>query len=512
MFLNYIWVSFFLAALLVALVRTIGGDNAVFSEVVNSTFEMATLGFDISLSLTGVLCLWMGILKIGERGGAVRALSRLVGPFFNQLFPQVPKDHPARGAMLLNFSANMLGLDNAATPMGLKAMHELQQLNPQKERATNAMILFLVLNTSGLTLIPVTVMAYRSQFGATNPSDVFIPILIATFCASVVGLLVVAIYQKINLLHPVVLAYLGGITALLVGIIAYFSRLSPYQLEQQSSLASNVVLYGIICTFIAMAMRKRANVYEAFIEGAKGGFDIAVKIIPYLIAILVSIGVFRASGAMAYLVEGGMWVAALWSDETEFVHALPTALLKPLSGSGARGMMLDAFHTHGVDSFVGKLTATLQGATDTTFYIIAVYFGAVGIRQTRYAIKAGLLADLAGVLAAIVIATLWFGQEKQEPTRTKEDVLKEFVHQWNTSRQWKAVHPHCQFLDIARQPYTAREIKANYSTLEIVGTRQGDRPSELYVKARVKDDTLPFRLVIAHHQLYKVELLENFER
>jgi spore maturation protein SpmA len=430
MVLNYIWIGFFLIALIVAIIKTFNGDMAVFGEMVNSTFDMAEISFEISIGLTGILCLWLGIMKIGEKGGSVQALAKIVGPFFNKLFPDVPEDHPARGSMLMNFSANMLGLDNAATPMGLKAMNELQELNDKKDRATNAMIMFLVLNTSGLTIIPVTVMTYRSQFGAENPADVFIPILIATFCASLVGLVTVAIYQKINLLNKVVLAYLGGMTAMIIGIIWYFTSLDPADVEVQSSLLSNVILYGIICLFIIMALRKKVNVYEAFIEGAKGGFEIAIKIIPYLVAILVSIGVFRASGAMNYMVMGLEWFFAIFSENTEFVKGLPTAIMKPLSGSGARGMMLDSFNSYGVDSFVGKLTATLQGATDTTFYIIAVYFGSVGIRKTRYAVKAGLLADLGGVIAGIIVATVWFGGDKQTTVNEPIVVVKDFADAW----------------------------------------------------------------------------------
>lgn len=429
MVLNYIWIGFFLVALIVAVIKTFGGDLSVFSAIVNSTFDMAEVGFEISLYLTGVLCLWLGIMKIGEKGGAVQLLAKLVGPFFNKLFPDVPADHPARGSMLMNFSANMLGLDNAATPMGLKAMTQLQELNKEKDKASNAMIMFLVLNTSGLTIIPVTVMTYRSQFGAENPADIFVPILIATFFASLVGLITVAIYQKINLIDKTILAYLGGISALIAGLIWYFTSLSPEELQTQSSLVSNIILYGIICGFILMALRKRINIYESFIEGAKDGFGIAIKIIPYLIAILVSIGVFRASGAMDYLMEGLRWFFALFVSDVAFVDGLPTALMKPLSGSGARGMMLDAFNEHGVDSFVGHLTATLQGATDTTFYIIAVYFGSVGIRKTRYAVKAGLLADFGGIVAGIVIAYLFFGSsigQKTDPT----EMVSEFTTNW----------------------------------------------------------------------------------
>lgn len=432
MVLNYIWIAFFLIALIVGVIKTIIGDTAVFGDMVGSTFDMAKTGFEISLYLTGVLCLWLGIMKIGEKGGSVKMMSKLVGPFFNKLFPDVPEDHPARGSMLMNFSANMLGLDNAATPMGLKAMTELQELNPEKNKATNAMIMFLVLNTSGLTLIPVTVMTYRAQYGAENPADIFLPILISTYVASLIGLIVVAIYQKINLFNKVILAYLAGMTVIIGGIFWYFQTLPQEQLEIQSSLLSNIILFGIICLFIVMAISKKVNVYEAFIEGAKGGFDIAIKIIPYLVAILVSIGVFRASGAMDYVIQGFEMFFGLFTDNTEFVNGLPTAFMKPLSGSGARGMMLDAFETHGVDSFIGKLTATLQGATDTTFYIIAVYFGSVGIRKTRYAVKAGLLADLGGIVAGILVATVFFGGQVQEQLGPKA-LSEKFVDGWQSN-------------------------------------------------------------------------------
>ncbi|HIA35644.1 MAG TPA: hypothetical protein EYM84_06155 [Flavobacteriales bacterium] len=431
MVLNYIWIGFFLAALLVALIKTIGGDMEVFSAIVNSTFDMAEVSFEIAIGLTGILCLWLGIMKIGENGGAVQLLSKLVGPFFRQLFPDVPKDHPAHGSILMNFSANMLGLDNAATPMGLKAMAELQELNPKKDTASDAQIMFLVLNTSGLTLIPITVMNYRNQFGADNPADVFIPILLSTFFATLVGLIVVSLYQKkVKLLNKIVMAYLGGFVALIAGAIYYFTNLAPEDLEKQSSLISNVILYGIICLFIIMAMFKRVNVYESFIEGAKEGFNIAIKIIPYLVAILVSIGVFRASGAMDYLVGGMGWFFSLFLSNTEFVAGLPTAFMKPLSGSGARGMMLESFHHYGVDSFVGRLTSTLQGATDTTFYILAVYFGSVSIRKTRYAIKAGLLADLAGIIAGIVFAYLFFGSAVN--SLSDKEVVNHFAAAWET--------------------------------------------------------------------------------
>lgn len=518
MILNYIWIGFFLVALVVAIIRTILGDFIVFADIVNSTFDMAKIAFEISLGLTGVLCLWLGIMKIGEKGGAVKGLSWLVGPFFSKLFPDVPKDHPARGSMLMNFSANMLGLDNAATPMGLKAMTELQELNKEKDKATNAMIMFLVLNTSGLTLIPVAVMTYRAQFGAENPSDIFLPILISTFIASLFGLIVVAIYQKINLLNKVVLAYLGGISALVVGMILYFGQLSPYELARQSSLLSNFILYGIICGFIIMALRKKVNVYEAFIEGAKGGFDIAIKIIPYLIAILVSIGVFRASGAMDYVIEGMRWFFGLFASNTDFVEGLPTALMKPLSGSGARGMMIDAFNTHGVDSFIGKLNATLQGATDTTFYIIAVYFGSVGIRKTRYAIKAGLLADLAGVIAAIIIATFWFGGDVQAPSLKDKEVAVTFVEEWNSSNKDR-VHPNCKFIDISGESYNFNDVDQQFGKLTFVSVSEktididseNEIKPELILKTEENGKLRLFKLKISNETIIQVELLDIFE-
>lgn len=436
MVLNYIWISFFVIAFIVAIIKTIGGDNEVFSAIVNSTFDLASTSFEISIGLTGILCLWLGIMNIGEKGGAIQVMSRLVGPFFSRLFPDVPESHPARGAMLMNFSANMLGLDNAATPMGLKAMSELQELNPIKDTASNAQIMFLVLNTSGLTLIPITVMNYRSQFGADNPSDVFIPILIATFFASLVGLITVAIYQKINLFDKVILGYLGGMSALIGGMIWYFSSLSKEQLVSQSSLISNVILFSIIIAFILMGLRKKINVYDTFIEGAKEGFGIAVKIIPFLVAVLVSIGVFRASGSMELLILGLEYLLSSVFNDVEFVKGLPTAFMKPLSGSGARGLMLESFEYYGVDSFVGKLTSTLQGATDTTFYIIAVYFGAVKIKNTRYAIKAGLLADFSGIVAGIIVAYLFFGGSSN--ALTSSETVKEFSKKWETHRVYKS--------------------------------------------------------------------------
>jgi spore maturation protein SpmA len=376
--------------------------------MVNSTFEMAKVGFEISLGLTGVLTLWLGLMRVGEEGGVVTALARIVRPFFHRLFPELPRDHPVHGSMIMNFAANMLGLDNAATPLGLKAMQELQDLNPVKDTASNAQIMFLVLNTSGLTLIPISIMVYRAQLGAANPSDIFLPILLTTFFSTLVGLIAVAVVQRINLFDPVIMAYLVGLTGLVAATIWYFSHLPQEQVETVSSVVANVMLFGIIALFIAMAMIRRVNVYEAFIEGAKDGFPVVIKIIPYLVAILVAIGVFRASGAMELVVSGiGSAFTALGIN-TDFIEALPTALMKPLSGSGARGMMVDAMQTHGADSFVGRLASTFQGATDTTFYIIAVYFGSVAVRKTRYAVTCGLIADFAAVIAGIFIAYVFF--------------------------------------------------------------------------------------------------------
>jgi spore maturation protein SpmA len=409
MVLNYIWIAFFLIALVMGLVRLIVfHDTEIFTTMVNSTFEMAKVGFEISLGLTGVLTLWLGLMRVGEEGGVVTALARIVRPFFHRLFPELPRDHPVHGSMIMNFAANMLGLDNAATPLGLKAMQELQDLNPVKDTASNAQIMFLVLNTSGLTLIPISIMVYRAQLGAANPSDIFLPILLTTFFSTLVGLIAVAVVQRINLFDPVIMAYLVGLTGLVAATIWYFSHLPQEQVETVSSVVANVMLFGIIALFIAMAMIRRVNVYEAFIEGAKDGFPVVIKIIPYLVAILVAIGVFRASGAMELVVSGiGSAFTALGIN-TDFIEALPTALMKPLSGSGARGMMVDAMQTHGADSFVGRLASTFQGATDTTFYIIAVYFGSVAVRKTRYAVTCGLIADFAAVIAGIFIAYVFF--------------------------------------------------------------------------------------------------------
>lgn len=409
MALNYIWIFFFLIAFVVALAKLVFfHDVDIFMSIIQSTFDSAKTGFEISLGLTGVLTLWMGIMKIGEKGGIVNVLSRVIGPFFQKIFPELGKNHPAYGSITMNIAANMLGLDNAATPMGLKAMKEMQESNPNKDTASNAQIMFMVLNASGLTIIPVSILVYRAQMGAVNPTDIFIPILIATFFSTVVGLLAVAFYQRINLFNRVVMGWLGGMMAFIAGIIWYFSTLAPEQIQIVSNVASGVILFSIIVVFILLALRKRVNVYEAFIEGAKDGFQTAVTIIPYLIAILVAVAVFRTSGAMDYLMNGLRWFFTMLGVDTQFVDALPTALMKPLSGSGARGMMIDTMNTYGADSFAGRLASAFQGATDTTFYILAVYFGSVGIKKTRHALVCSLLADLAGIIAAIFLAYMFF--------------------------------------------------------------------------------------------------------
>lgn len=409
MVLNYIWIFFFVVAFVVALYRLVFlGDSEVFGAIIKSAFDMSKTGFEISLGLTGVLTLWMGIMKIGERGGAVGVMSRLIRPFFCRLFPELPENHPAHGSIMMNLAANMLGLDNAATPMGLKAMQQMQDVNPHKTVASNAQIMFLVLNTSGLTIVPVSVMVYRAQLGAANPTDIFIPILIATYFSTLIGLVAVALWQRINLFDKVILVYLGGMSAVLGGVIWYFSALDKEALTVVSNVVSNVILSGIIISFISMAAWRKINVYDAFIDGAKDGFATAVRIIPYLIAILVAIGVFRASGAMDVLMEGIVKLVEGLGFNADWVNALPTALMKPLSGSGARGMMIDTMNTFGADSFAGRLASTFQGATDTTFYIIAVYFGSVGIKNTRYAVPCGLIADLAGMVAAVAVAYFFF--------------------------------------------------------------------------------------------------------
>jgi spore maturation protein SpmA len=409
MALNYIWLAFFLIAFVVALVKLIFfGDTEIFQKIVANTFDTSKTAFEISLGLTGVMTFWLGLMRIGEKGGAVQILARLVSPFFHQLFPELPKNHPVIGSILMNFSANMLGLDNAATPLGLKAMREMQELNSNKDTASNAQIMFLVLNTSGLTIIPINIMAYRAQMGAADPSDVFIPILLATFFSSLVGMLTVSFYQKINLLNKVVIAYLGGLSLFIASIIAYLNTLPQERIGIISAVASNVILFAIIIGFLLLAWRNGVNVYESFIEGAKDGFQIAVGIIPYLVAILVAVGVFRTSGTMNYLIDGLQWAVAATGLNTDFVAAMPTALMKPLSGSGARGMMIDTMKTYGADSFAGRLAGVIQGSTETTFYVLAVYFGSVGIRKTRHALTCGLIADAAGIIAAIVLAYLFF--------------------------------------------------------------------------------------------------------
>ena len=409
MVLNYIWIGFLLIAVVVALIQTfVFGDTAVLTAVMDSMFGSAKTGFEISIGLTGVLALWLGILKIGENGGAIKFMSRLVAPFFCKIFPEVPKDHPAMGTIFMNISANMLGLDNAATPLGLKAMNELQELNPKKDTASNAMIMFLVLNTSGLTIIPITVMTYRAQFGAVNPSDVFLPILMATFFSSLVGFLAVAFAQKINIFQKNIILTLSVLTGFIVGLIALFATMDRESIQLYSSIVTNIILLGIVCAFVIMGLVKKVNVYDSFVEGAKEGFKVAVGIIPYLIAILVAIGMFRASGAMDWLLWGIEKTVAFVGLNTDFVGALPTALMKPLSGSGARGMMLDTMNTYGADAFVSKLSCIVQGSTDTTFYILALYFGSVGITKTRNALTCGLIADFAGISAAILIGYLFF--------------------------------------------------------------------------------------------------------
>ncbi len=410
MVLNYIWVSFFILAFVIALARMVFlGDMEVFPAMMNSTFDSSKTAFEISLGLTGVLSLWLGIMKIGERGGVINVLARMLSPVFSKVFPDIPKGHPVTGSIFMNMAANMLGLDNAATPLGLKAMEQLQELNTKKDTATNPMIMFLVLNTSGLTLIPVSIMVYRSQLGAAQPTDIFIPILLATFFSTIAGLIITSIYQKINLLNKVMVLTLGGMAAIVSLIIWGFGQMSKDTMNVVSTSVANILLMTIIVLFIFAGLRKKVNVYDAFIEGAKDGFTTAVRIIPYLVAILVGIGVFRASGAMDMLVDGIGWCVSAVGGDNQFVGALPTALMKPLSGSGARGMMVDAMTTYGADSFVGRLSCIFQGSTDTTFYILAVYFGSVNIRYTRHAVACGLLADLAGVVAAIAIAYMFFG-------------------------------------------------------------------------------------------------------
>jgi len=427
MVLNYIWIAFFLLAAVCAIIQCFLGNTGVFADIVGSTFENAKTAFEISIGLTGVLSLWMGIMKIGEQGGVVSLLSKALSPLFTRLFPDIPKGHPATGHIFMNIAANMLGLDNAATPLGLKAMESMQELNKSKnegegmlkgwsaekvaklnETASNSMIMFLVLNTSGLTIIPVSILVYRAQMGAAQPTDIFVPILLATFAATLAGIIVTSIYQRINLFQPVLIGTLGGMCLLVAAMIWGFSQMDKETMDMVSTLVANVILFGIMLTFIIAGLVKKVNVYETFIEGAKDGFTTAVRVIPYLVAILIAIGVFRASGGMDILISGINWLVELCGGNTDFVAALPTALMKPLSGSGARGMMVDTMTTYGPDSFAGRLACIFQGSTDTTFYILAVYFGSVGIRHTRHAVTCGLLADLFGILAAIAIAYFFF--------------------------------------------------------------------------------------------------------
>ena len=409
MVLNYIWIAFFVIAFVVALLKLIFlGDTAVFTEIINATFDSAKTGFTLSLGLTGVMTLWLGLMRVGEKGGVINLLSRAISPLFSKLFPDIPKNHPVNGSIVMNLAANMLGLDNAATPLGLKAMTQLQELNPDKKTASNSMIMFLVLNTSGLTIIPISVMVYRAEMGAANPTDVFLPILLVTFISTLAGIIAVSLYQRINLLNRTVLTFLGGISLVISGVIFGISRLDAETSNIVSSLVGNFLLFSIIILFIVLAWRKRVNVYDEFIAGAKDGFKVAVKIIPYLVAMLVAIGVFRASGAMDFLISGLEHAFAALGVNTDFVPSLPTAFMKPLSGSGARGLMVESMGAYGVDSFAGRLSCMFQGATDTTFYIIAVYFGSVGVRNTRHAVSAGLIADLAGIVAAVFLGYLFF--------------------------------------------------------------------------------------------------------
>jgi len=409
MILNYIWIGFILIAFVVACIQCfVMGNTNIFMEVMQSAFGSAKTGFEISLGLTGMLALWLGILKIGERGGAIRILSRIVAPFFSKIFPDIPKNHPAMGSIFMNLSANMLGLDNAATPLGLKAMKELQEINSDKEKASNPMIMFLVLNTAGLVLVPISILTFRQQLGAANPADVYLPILLATFTAAFVGLITVALIQKINLFDRTILLSLTGIAAFIGGLIYVLSNLSKDQISTYSNFAAYLILFLIVVSFILMALRSKINVYEAFIDGAKEGFQVAIGIVPYLIGILIAIAMFRSAGAMELLTKGVSWLVALTGMNTDFVGALPTALMKPLSGSGARGMMVDTMTQFGADSFVGRLSCIIQGSTDTTFYILAVYFGSVNIKNTRYALPAGLFADFAGIIAAILLGYLFF--------------------------------------------------------------------------------------------------------
>lgn len=410
MVLNYIWIAFFLIAFVVALGKLfILGDTNVFTEIINASFASAKSGFEISLGLTGILSLWLGIMKIGEKGGVIQAFAAFAAPVFSKLFPSIPPNHPVTGSIFMNLSANLLGLDNAATPVGLKAMQQLQELNKEKEAASDPMIMFLCINASGLTLIPITIMMYRAQMGAANPSDIFLPIMLATFTSTLIAVLAVCFKQKINVLQRNLLLFFGGMILLIGGLILLFHSLDQEQVSLYSTLFANTLLFTIICGFIVCGLRKKINVYDAFVDGAKEGFHTAVTIIPYLVAILVGIGIFRASGAMDFLIDGIRFGVTSLGLNADFVEALPTILMKPLSGSGARGMMLDAMNTYGADSFVGRLSSIVQGSCDTTFYVVALYYGSVGIKNTRYTVPCALLADLAGAIAAIAMAYLFFG-------------------------------------------------------------------------------------------------------
>lgn len=410
MALNYIWITFFLLAFIVAVGKTIFyGDISIWSEIMSATFASSATAFEISLGLTGVLSLWMGLMKIGERGGVIQFFGKVISPLFSRLFPGIPKGHPAMGSIFMNVSANMLGLDNAATPLGLKAMQEMQSLNPKKDTATDAMLMFLVLNASGLCLIPITIMMYRAQAGAANPTDVFMPILLATFIATFVGIVALCIKQKINMLNRVMILWLGGLALVVGGIVWFFSTLPQDKIETYSSFAANFLLFSVIIMFIIAGLKRKVNMYDAFIEGAKDGFKTAVMIIPYLVAILVAIGMFRASGAMDVITDWLTSAVAAMGFDAEWVGALPTALMKPLSGSGSRGMMVDLMNTYGADAFVSRVSAAIQGSTDTTFYILAVYFGSVGVVKTRYAVPFALLADVVGSVSGIIAAYIFFG-------------------------------------------------------------------------------------------------------
>ncbi len=407
--LNRIWTFFFLGACVAAVGRTVAGQTGVWADMVGASFDMARTGFEIALGLTGVMCLWLGIMRIGEKGGAVEFLARLFGPLLRRLFPGVPAGHPASGSIVMNMAANMLGLDNAATPLGLKAMREMQELNPDKDTASDDMILFLVINTSAVTLIPVTIFTYRAQLGAVDPTDVFLPILIATWCSTMAGIVITSFFQKIRLRDPVIAGWLLGLSAAMVGLVAWLSSLDREVLEARSAVAANVIIFGVIIAFMAGGIRRRIDLYDAFVEGAKDGFKVAVGIIPYLVAMLVAIGVFRASGALDLILDGLRAAIGAIGLDTRWVDGLPTAFMKPLSGSGARGLMLETMTTHGADSFAGRLVSVIQGSTETTFYVLAVYFGAVGIRRTRHAVICGLTADLAGITAAILVSYLFWG-------------------------------------------------------------------------------------------------------